>query len=116
MMKNFWMPLMLVTAITSLIYAVAIAVAGPMKKQPAGDASETNLAVKYTELKLQLAAANLRKVELYNRRIRRAVPGDIVDEYREDVAVAKLRLAAARGGDGAAPLGTSRVASRGDAG
>ncbi len=81
--------LLKLAVIAGLIYAVAAA--GPPPKMSGEDAGGSlNLA--YAKLKLEDATVNLRKVELQNKRVRGAVPGNIVGQYREDLEIAKLGL------------------------
>ena len=66
--------------------------------------AEESLAVRYARGHVALAETNLRKVLATNKLVARAVPANVVAEYREDLEVAKLRLAAALRGDGASPF------------
>lgn len=50
--------------------------------------------VRYARALLQLAEANLKRVEQSNKRMERSVPSSIVAEYQHDVDVAKTRLQA----------------------
>jgi hypothetical protein len=62
--------------------------ADPLATVPA----DASLDVQYAKVKLELANANLKKVVEMNRRIARTVSPDVVAEYRNDAALAKLRL------------------------
>jgi hypothetical protein len=57
-----------------------------------------NVEVRYARAKLQLAEANLSRVQESNKRVAAAVPRDVVAEFRYDVEVAKARLEQATGG------------------
>jgi hypothetical protein len=72
---------------------------GQVAQGPAshGDARES-VDVRYARAQLQLAEANLSRVEESNKRVERAVPSSVVAEYQYDVAVAKARLEQATGG------------------
>src|SRR5205814_1454192 len=48
--------------------------------------------VRYARAQMQLAAANLNRVEQMNKRLARSVPSSVVAEYQFDVQVAKTRL------------------------
>jgi hypothetical protein len=57
-----------------------------------------SLEVRYCKAQLQLAEANLQRVEKLNRKVARTVPAAVVDEQRHDVDIARLRLRAAEAG------------------
>lgn len=57
-----------------------------------GSDGPISLELRYAEAQLKLAEVNLQKVQRMNERVARAVPGDLIAEYREDVEVAKLRV------------------------
>jgi hypothetical protein len=65
---------------------------------PEEDAAPTGEA-HYAEVKLALAEANLRKVELINERVRNAVSAHVLAEFRSEIQVAKFKLERARQGD-----------------
>jgi hypothetical protein len=54
--------------------------------------------VRYARAQMQLAEANLNRVEQSNKRLARSVPSSIVGEYQHDVQVAKTRLGQATAG------------------
>jgi len=54
---------------------------------------------RYARARLGLADAGLRRVELMNQRVTNATPASVVAEYRDDVALARARLAAAQSGE-----------------
>jgi hypothetical protein len=58
---------------------------------PVDDKSES-VNVRYARAQLQLAEANLSRVEQSNRRVPHSVPESVVAEYRDDVTVAQARL------------------------
>ena len=54
--------------------------------------------VRYARAQMQLADANLRRVEQSNKRVAGSVPSSVVAEYQQDVQVAKTRLKKATAG------------------
>ncbi|HEX5472324.1 MAG TPA: hypothetical protein VFW73_10575 [Lacipirellulaceae bacterium] len=60
----------------------------PSLKNTASD----NVEVRYARAQLQLAEANLNRVEQSNKRVAGSVPSSIVAEYQHDLEVAKTRL------------------------
>lgn len=66
----------------------------PPPKKPATDSLE----VRYARAQLQLAEANLKRVNESNKQLERTVPSSIVAEYQDDVRVAKTRLDLAAAG------------------
>ena len=62
------------------------------------DAAGESVEVRYARAQLQLAEANLQRIEESNKRVARSVPASVVAEYRYDVEVAKARLAQVTGG------------------
>ncbi len=54
--------------------------------------------VRYARAQMQLAEANLNRVEQSNKRIARSVPSSVVAEYQHDLQVAKTRLEQATAG------------------
>lgn len=65
---------------------------------PEEDAAPTDEA-HYAEVKLALAEANLRKVQLINERVRNAVSDYVIAEFRNEIQVAKFKLQRVRNGD-----------------
>lgn len=51
-----------------------------------------NLSLQYAQAKLQLAQANLKRIEQLNRRLKRSVPASVVAEFKSDVGVAELQV------------------------
>ena len=66
----------------------------PPPKKAASESTE----VRYARAQLQLAEANLSRVEQSNKQMARSVPSSIVAEYEYDVQVAKSRLEQATAG------------------
>jgi hypothetical protein len=62
------------------------------------DTTPESVEVRYARAQLALAEANLKRVQQSNSKVARAVPGSVVDEYQNDVQVAKTRLAQATAG------------------
>jgi hypothetical protein len=67
---------------------------------PADDKTES-LDVRYAQAQLQLAEANLSRIQQSNQRVPRSVPESVVAEYRDDVTVAQARLDQATAGQAA---------------
>jgi multidrug resistance efflux pump len=82
-----------------LIAAVELGRAIPIVSA-AKDAPEENLDVRYAQAQLELAQANLRKVERANERFPKTLSAFVIGEYARDLAIAKAQLEnAKRGGD-----------------
>jgi hypothetical protein len=72
---------------------------GQLPQAPApSDHSSDSVEVRYARAQLQLAEANLKRVDQVNRRLARSVPSSVVAEYQHDVQVAKTRLEQAAAG------------------
>jgi hypothetical protein len=67
---------------------------------PSGAVSES-IEVRYARAQMQLAEANLQRVEQSNKRVARSVPSSVVAEYQHDFKAAKTRLEHATAGRGA---------------
>lgn len=89
-------------AVGGATFGVLVAVA--WEARPDSDAAHESLAVGYARAHVALSETNLRKVLATNKLVARAVPANVVAEYREDLELARLRLAAALRGDGASPF------------
>jgi hypothetical protein len=76
-----------------------IAFAQVSQAPPQRDATIENVNLRYARAQLQLAEANLRRVEESNQRVARSVPTNVVAEFRYDVEVARARLAQAADGE-----------------
>jgi hypothetical protein len=61
--------------------------------QPPPPAPAESIELRYARAHLQLAEANLDRVNQINKRVARSVPSSVVAEYQDDVTVAKTRLA-----------------------
>jgi hypothetical protein len=72
----------------------------PQTPAPKNTISE-GIDVRYARAQVQLAEANLNRVEQSNKRVARSVPSSVVAEYQHDVKVAKARLEQATAGRGA---------------
>jgi hypothetical protein len=70
-----------------------------------GDATSESVDVRYARAQLQLAEANLKRLEKSNERMPRSVPSSVVAEYQYDVQVAKSRLERATAGRAASEFG-----------
>jgi hypothetical protein len=69
---------------------------GQLPQTPApSDTIPESVELRYSRAQLQLAEANLNRVEQMNKRLARSVPGSVVAEYQHNVQVAKTRLAQA---------------------
>jgi hypothetical protein len=72
---------------------------GQVQQTPARrDVPSESVEIRYARAQLQLAQANLKRVETSNQQMERTVPSSVVAEYRHDVEVAKLRLDRAMAG------------------
>lgn len=87
-----------------LILAAGLAIAGQnvpaAAPAPAETTSAANLELEYAQAKLELAKANLLRVEQMNRRLARSVPASVVADFQHDVEEANQQVQAA-----SAPLG-----------
>jgi hypothetical protein len=79
-----------------MFYEVWITVAcllGQLPQTPApSDIKSERVEVRYARAQVQLAEANLNRVEQMNKKLARAVPGSVVADYQHNVQVAKTRL------------------------
>jgi hypothetical protein len=73
-----------------LVAVVLIAQIAPASVPKAGPAESVE--ARYARAQLELAQANLKRVQQSNKRVTRSVPSSIVAEYEYDVQVAKARL------------------------
>ena len=77
---------------TEILIAVVFLL-GQITQTPAPNvANSESIEVRYARAQMQLAEANLNRVEQSNKRLARSVPSSIVGEYQHDVQVAKTRL------------------------
>lgn len=72
-----------------------------MQLPPPSNPAAENVEVRYARAQLQLAEANLGRVDQSNKELERTVPSSIVAEYQDDVRVAKTRLQKATAGESA---------------
>jgi hypothetical protein len=75
--------------------AIALACAwwGQAAVPPApSDQAAEGLEVRYARAQLQLAEANLQRVEQINKRLARSVPSSVVADYQQDAQVARRQL------------------------
>ncbi len=72
---------------------------GQLLQAPASsDTVSESVEVRYARAQVQLAQANLKRVERSNKRLAGSVPSSVVAEYQHDVQVAKTRLDQASAG------------------
>jgi hypothetical protein len=86
-----------------LVAAVCFAIKLPAEPAvPAADAqpnaADESLDVRYCRAQLQLAEANLQRVQRVNRRVPRTIPASVVAEQQHDVETARMRLRQAEAG------------------
>lgn len=89
-------------ALGGAIFGFLLAVAWEVLS--AADSAEDSLAVRYARAHVALADANLKKVEVTNKRVANAVPRNVVAEYRGDLETARMRLEQSLRDPGAAPM------------
>jgi len=75
-----------------ILMVVACWLGQPPQTPAPSDATSESVDVRYARAQLQLAEANLNRVEQINKRVARAVPSSVVADYQLDVKVAKTRL------------------------
>jgi len=81
---------------SALLVSYSITAADPISPAPA---SPDSLDVRYAQAQLGLAEANLKRAERANQLVSKVVPANVMVEYRQDVEVARIRLADAQRGD-----------------
>jgi hypothetical protein len=84
---------MLLTAVALIGQQVQL----PPPNKPAPESIE----VRYARAQLQLAEANLSRVQQSNKQVERSIPSSVVAEYQDDVRVANTRLQQAAAGQSA---------------
>lgn len=89
------MHVQLVTAIIVLL----IAQASPPARPAPSDVADESVELRYARTQLQLAEANLKRVQQINSRLARSVPVSVVAEFEESVAVAKTKMRLAEAGN-----------------
>jgi hypothetical protein len=81
------------------ILITVVCLLGQLTQTPAPNHTiSERVEVRYARAQLQLAEANLNRVEQSNKRMARSVPSSVVAEYQHDVQVAKTRLEQATAG------------------
>lgn len=84
----------------SAMLLTAVSLLGQQMQLPApSKPAEESVEVRYARAQLQLAEANLGRVEQSNKEVERTVPSSVVAEYQDDVRVAKTRLQKATAGE-----------------
>lgn len=110
MTKATWIPSTVAVLVCSICIAVAQQPAAPSKtpndaqqqsKQQQPLPAAESVDVRYARAQLELAEANLNRVQQSNKRVSGSVPGSVVAEYLHDVQVAKTRLEQATAGHAA---------------
>jgi len=64
----------------------------PSAPAPSGAPASETVDVRYARAQLQLAQANLQRVQQINQRLARTVPASVVAEYQGDLDVAKTQM------------------------
>ena len=78
---------------------ITVVCLGQLSQTPApSNTISESIEVRYARAQMQLAEANLNRVEQSNKRVARSVPSSVVAEYQHDVQVAKTRLEQATAG------------------
>ena len=83
---------------TEILIAVACWLGQQLQTSPPSDTASESIEVRYARAQVQLAEANLNRVEQRNKQLARSVPSSVVAEYQHDVQVAKTRLKQATAG------------------
>lgn len=88
------------SVLTALAVSFWFLAAQPGEELPQPDPirSQRDPNAAYAQAKLQLAEANLERVQRLNERVSNAVPADVVNDCRRDVQLAQERLAAVKAG------------------
>lgn len=81
---------------TGMLVATILFFIGQASEQsapaPADAARSEPIGVRYSRAQLQLAEANLQRVQQMNRRLARTVPASVVSEYQHDLEEAKAQF------------------------
>ena len=78
---------------------ITVVCLGQLSQTPApSNTVSESIEVRYARAQMQLAEANLNRVEQSNKRVAGSVPSSVVAEYQHDVQVAKTRLEQATAG------------------
>jgi hypothetical protein len=82
-----------------LISFVCWCLSAQLPQPPApNNAVSESVELRYAHAQMQLAEANLNRVEQSNKQLERSVPSSVVAEYQHDVQVAEARLEQATAG------------------
>lgn len=72
---------------------ITVVCLGQLPETPAASSTVSeSLEVRYARAQMQLAEANLNRVEQTNKKVAGSVPSSVVAEYQQDVQVARTRL------------------------
>jgi len=83
----------------TVVLITVVCCLGQLHQTPVpNDIISESVEVRYARAQMQLAEANLNRVEQSNKRLARSVPSSVVAEYQYDVQVAKTRLEQATAG------------------
>jgi hypothetical protein len=80
---------------TNILVVLAFFIVGQQSKsEPAPDstAAAQTIDLRYARAQMQLAEANLQRVQRMNQRLARTVPASVVAEYQRDFEVAKAQM------------------------
>ena len=88
-----------------IVFLLAGQVSGPAVPAPADVAASETIDVRYARAQLQLAEANLQRVQQINSKLARTVPASVVAEYQRDLDVAKTQMQQAESRAGDDPFG-----------
>jgi hypothetical protein len=81
------------------ILIMVVCLLGQITQAPAPSHTISEIVeVRYARAQMQLAEANLNRIDQSNKRLPRSVPSSVVAEYQHDVQVAKTRLEQATAG------------------
>ena len=104
---------MVTQLLTAIVFYFAGQVPQPSAPAPAGASASETIDVRYARAQLQLAQANLQRVQQINQRLARSVPASVVAEYQRDrdVAQAQMQQAESRAAEDAFAVWLSRADS-----
>jgi hypothetical protein len=83
---------------TEILITVLCSLGQLLQAPVSKDAVSESVEVRYARAQVQLAEANLKRIEQSNKRLAGSVPSSVVAEYQHDVPVAKTRLEQASAG------------------
>ncbi|MEX2113711.1 MAG: hypothetical protein WD845_11025 [Pirellulales bacterium] len=87
-----------------LVCLVTCFAAGEFATPAPADAAAESVELRYCRAQLQLAEANLARLEQMNQKVARTVPVSLLAERKQQVAVARLRLQQAEAGEAGNPF------------